>query len=71
MAIFSGAITEIEESHSDLPFEEVSEPESLDEELESLLEVLEILHPFTLETETEITALHGAKMCRFKNMTVG
>lgn len=42
------------------------EPESLDEELESLLEVLEILHPFTLETETEITALHGAKMCRFE-----
>ena len=49
------------------------ELESLDEELESLLEVLEIPHPFTLETETEteITALHGAKMCRFKNMAVG
>ena len=47
------------------------EPESLDEELESLLEVPEILYPFTLETETEITALHGAKMCRFKNMAVG
>ena len=48
LTIFSRAITEIEKTPSDLPFEEVPEPESLDEELESLLEVLEILHPFTL-----------------------
>ena len=44
----------------------MSESESLDKEPERPLEILELLHLFTLESETEITALHGAKMCRFK-----
>ena len=55
--IFSRTIAKIEEAPSNSPSEEVSESKSLDKEPERPLEVLELLHLFTLESETEITAL--------------
>nr|CAN62686.1 hypothetical protein VITISV_019303 [Vitis vinifera] len=62
LTIFSRAIAKIEETPSDSPSEEVPGSESLDEEPESPLEVLRLLRPSTLETETKMIALHGARM---------
>lgn len=62
VTIFNRVIARIEEAPSDSLSKEVFESKSLDVELESALEVLDLLHSFTLEPETKITGLHGAHM---------